>query len=176
MNILRLVQFWRSCLDSGLSGHDAIADVRRPRHSGRMIGKLTLRYEFTNDPADDFGWLALEVVGDGFAGRGGFWVQWQDIAEFGESLSTYPIPADAPLKVQWGFEMQEGEDLRLSIEVGPANATGDLYVQGEVADYNNPKQRVRTSFLTNYPELEAFRVSIAKLMNRTANEASLSGR
>jgi hypothetical protein len=140
-----------------------------------MNAYLTLRYEFTNDPTDDFGWLSVEVAGDGFAGCGGFWVQWQDVARFGESLSTYPIPANEPLKVQWGFDMQEGEDLRLSIEVGPANATGDLSVQVEVADYNNPKQRVRTSFQTNYPELEAFRVSIARLIDRTASDASLVG-
>jgi hypothetical protein len=49
---------------------------------------------------------------------GGFWVQWQDVKEFGESLSTYPIEPDAPLKAQWGYEMQEDDDLILSVESG----------------------------------------------------------
>jgi hypothetical protein len=165
----------KTAANSCRSAIDPIAVIKEYRHFNRMTSKLTLRYEFTNDPGDDFGWLTVEVVSDRFAGRGGFWVQWQDVAEFGQSLSTYPIPADAPLKAQWGFDMQEGEDLRLSIDIGPANSTGDLSVEAEVADYNNPTQRVRTSFLTNYPQLEAFRVSIASLMDRNVNEATLLG-
>ena len=141
-----------------------------------MTATLTFRYDFSDDPGDDFGWLTVEVSSRGFAGKGSFWVQWQDVAEFGQSLSNYPIPPDARLKAQWGFEMQEGEDLRLKVEIAPANDTGDLVVETEVADYLTPSKRVRTSFLTNYPELEAFRTSIAKLMSRDAEKATLLGR
>lgn len=141
-----------------------------------MATSLTFQYDFSSDPNDDFGWLAVKVVGGGFSGKGGFWVQWQDVSEFGESLSAYPIPREAPLAAQWGFNMQEGEDLRLKVEIGPANATGDLTVRTEVADYLTPSQRVQTSFLTNYPDLEAFRSEIGKLMSREAEIATLRGR
>lgn len=138
------------------------------------MNTLTLRYRF--DDADDLGWLELAVASEGFCGRGGFWVQWQEIRDFGEALATYPILPDAPLKAEWGFEMLEGDDLRLSVEICPANPTGDLGVEVVVADYKQPRQRVRTSFRTNYPDIEAFRIGIAKLMDRQAHEAILLGR
>lgn len=72
--------------------------------------------------------------------------------------------------------MQEGEDLRLKVEIRPANAAGDLTVRAEVADYLTPSQRVQTSLLTNYPDLEAFRSAVAELIARNADIAILRGR
>lgn len=137
------------------------------------MGQLTLRYEFDAD--DDFGWLDAEVRTDKFSGRGGFWVQWQDVEEFGQSLRAYPIPADAPLRGAWGFEPWEGDSLIIRIEVAPANPRGDLKVEVEVADHIEPTERLRASFLTNYPQLEAFSGSIEKLMKRQTEEAVLVG-
>ncbi len=130
------------------------------------MGQLTLRYEF--DAVD-------EVRTDKFRGRAGFWVQWQDVEEFGQSLRTYPIPAGTPLRGAWGIEPWEGESLILRIEVAPANRRGDLKVEVEVADYVEPSERLRASFLTNYPQLEAFSGNIAKLMKRQTEEAVLTG-
>ena len=138
------------------------------------MSKLAFRYRF--DDADDFGWLDVAVTTAKFAGRGGFWVQWQDVREFGEKLSTYPIMPDAPLTASWGYEMQEGDDLIVSVEIAPANATGDLRVRVELADYTEQSERIKTSFVTNYPDLEQFRAAIASLMDRKADEAVLSGR
>ena len=135
--------------------------------------QLTLRYEFAAD--DDFGWLDVEVGTDKFWGRAGFWVQWQDVEEFGQSLRTYPIRGDAPLRGAWGYEPWEGGSLIVRIEVAPANSTGDLKVDVEVADQFEQKERVRTSLMTNYPQLEAFSESIEKLMKRRATEAVLVG-
>src|SRR5262245_53706859 len=115
--------------------------------------QLTLRYEF--DAKDDFGWLDVDVRTERFSGRGGFWVQWQDVEEFGQSLRTDPVQADAALRGAWRFEPWEGDALIVRIEVAPANARGDLKVDVEVADHIEPAERVRTSFLTNYPQLEA---------------------
>ena len=61
------------------------------------MDRLTLRYRYDAsffDPkldTDDFGYLSISAEAKGLAGRGGFWVQWQDIKEFGETLSVYPI-------------------------------------------------------------------------------------
>lgn len=46
--------------------------------------------------------LDVEVKGKQFSGKGGFWVQWQDVREFGEKLATYPILRDAPVEASWG--------------------------------------------------------------------------
>lgn len=138
------------------------------------MSNLVVRYRF--DAADDFDRLDVAVTTDKFSGRGGFWVQWQDVRELGEKLSTYPIAADAPLSAAWGYEMHEGDDLIVSIQIAPANPTGDLRVRVELADEDRRSDRVRTSFVTNYPDLEQFRVALAALMDRKADEAVLAGR
>lgn len=102
-------------------------------------------------------------------------MQWQDVREFAEALSAFPITADHPIVAQWGYEMQMGDDLILRIEIVPANKRGDLAVHFEVADYAPPRNRARGSFTTNYPDLEAFRADIAVLMDREAEVAILVG-
>ena len=72
--------------------------------------------------------------------------------------------------------MQDGDDLILSVEISPDNPRGDLRVRAEIADENEPSERLRTSFVTNYPEIENFRLRIAKLLEREADEAVLVGR
>lgn len=109
------------------------------------MSKLTLRYRYDPsffDPkrlADDFGRLSIDVETDRFSGKGGFWVQWQDVKEFGEALSTFPITPDHPIVAQWGYEMQNGDDLILRLEIAPANTRGDLAVRFEIADEHEPR-------------------------------------
>ena len=61
------------------------------------MSKLTLRYQYDasfsdpTQPRDDFGWLSVRVETDRFSGNGGFWVQWQDVKEFGEALNVFPL-------------------------------------------------------------------------------------
>jgi hypothetical protein len=145
-----------------------------------MSSSLTLTYSYTRDPTDDFGWLGVSVVGERSSGRGGFWVQWQDVKEFGEKLSTYPIRPEAPIKAGWGYEPWEGDALVVSLEIAPAGARGDLAVKVWLRDHTEmgegqPTECVRTSFITHYPELEAFRLDIARLMDGKADEAKLLG-
>lgn len=146
------------------------------------MNKLVLQYKYDSsffDPkqtTDDFGRLSVSVETDRFSGNGGFWVQWQDVKEFGEVLSAYPIAAEQPIIVQWGYEMQKGDDLILRIEIASANKRGDLVVRFEVADDFEPKNRVSGEFLTNYPDLHAFSSDIMRLMNSEATEAILNGR
>ena len=145
------------------------------------MSKLALRYQYDSsflDPkqaTDDFGRLSVAVEANHFSGKGGFWVQWQDVREFGEALSTFPITTDRPITAHWGFDKQEGDDLILRIEIASANKRGDLAVRFEIADDLEPHNRVRGRFLTNYPDLDTFRVSIGRLMNGDAEEAILTG-
>ena len=116
----------------------------------QSMSKLTLRYRYDSSfldsgkQADDFGRLSVEVETNHFSGKGGFWVQWQDVREFGEALSAFPISANNPIAAQWGYDMQEGEDLILRLEVAPANKRGDLAVRFEIADEDEPLSVVRT--------------------------------
>lgn len=146
-----------------------------------MNTSLSFSYEFSGDPNDDFGWLDVKVIGDKFTGHGGFWVQWQDVKEFGEDLSAYPILPEAPIKAAWGYEPWKGESLVVSVEVAPADKRGNLSVQVWLRDYvengdGAPQNCVRTTFQTNYPEIENFRIAIAALMDGKAKEAVLLGR
>jgi hypothetical protein len=63
----------------------------------------------------------------------------------------------------------------LRLEIAPADKHGNLAVRFEIADDYEPRHRVRGSFLTNYPDLAAFRAGIAQLMNREVEKAILSG-
>lgn len=145
-----------------------------------MSTSLSLGYQFSSDPSDDFGWLDVKVVGEKFSGHGGFWVQWQDVKEFGEELSAYPISPETPIKAAWGYEPWEGDSLVVSVEVAPADRRGNLTVQVWLRDYVDigdgaPQNCVRTTFRTSYPEIESFRDAIADLMNGKAKEAVLFG-
>ena len=145
-----------------------------------MSTGLSFRYEFSGDPNDDFGWLGVKVQGEQFSGRGGFWVQWQDVKEFGEKLATYPILPDAPIQASWGYEPWVGDSLVVSVEVAPADKRGNLSVQVWLRDYTEngerrPSNCVRTTFKANYPELESFRQAIARLMDGKIDEAVLVG-
>jgi hypothetical protein len=147
------------------------------------MSSLILQYEYDasffnskpNQIRDDFGRLSIAVEADRFSGKGGFWVQWQEVREFGEALDAYPIREDHPVIVQWGFNMQEGDDLILRLEITPADKRGNLAVLFEIADDYAPRHRVRGSFLTNYSDLAAFRVGIEQLMNCEVDKAILSG-
>jgi hypothetical protein len=145
------------------------------------MNQLSLRYKYDPSHAnpslsrDDFGRLSVTVETDQFSGRGGFWVQWQDVVEFGESLSAYPISTEKPVVAQWGYEQQEGDDLTVRIEIGPKDSLGELVARVEIADDHEPSMRVRAAFRTGYPALEMFQRDITKLMAGELDVATLLG-
>lgn len=75
------------CPESCLSERDNLADVRLYRQILGMSTSLTFGCRFSGDPSGKFGWLNVDAGGDHFSGQGGFWVQWQDVKEFGEALT-----------------------------------------------------------------------------------------
>lgn len=145
------------------------------------MDKLVLSYRY--DPSyfdkaldrDDFGRLSLRVETKHFTGEGSFWVQWQDVVEYGQSLDVYPIEANNPVVTQWGYGMQEGEDLIIRISIGAKDLAGDLLVSVVVADDNEPSQRLSASFRSGYSALDMFKRDIARMMNREIPEAVLHG-
>jgi hypothetical protein len=161
-----------------MTANAPVANVRQPANHHEM-NQLIFRYQFDASfedrkrTQDDFGRLSLSAKTDRFSGNSGFWVQWQDVKEFGEALAAFPITS--PISAQWGYDMQEGNDLILKVEIAPADPRGTLMVRFEIADEFDAGERVRGSFTTHYPELEAFRLSIAKMMNLEIGEAVLMG-
>ncbi|WP_395390981.1 hypothetical protein WBP07_10510 [Novosphingobium sp. BL-8A] len=145
------------------------------------MNKLTLRYRYDSsffdaaEVRDDFGRLSIDVRTDRFSGTGAFWVQWQDVKQFGEALSAFPIATGSPIVAQWGCNRQEGDDLILRLEIAPANSRGELAVRFVVADDLAPHNRVMGEFLTSYAELDTFRIGIERLMNHEADQAVLEG-
>lgn len=145
------------------------------------MNQLSLRYEHdasyseSSLERDDFGRLSVTVETDQFSGRGGFWVQWQDVIEFGQSLSIYPVKIDEPLMAQWGYDDQRADNLIIRIKIAPKNSLGELVADIEIADENERWKRVRTSFRTGYPALEMFQRDIARLMAGEAEVAVLIG-
>jgi hypothetical protein len=136
---------------------------------------LSLRYKHDRDPNDDFGRLTLSVQNEKFSAKGGFWVQWQDVVEFANSLQAYPIQSGEPVTVQWGYNMQEGDDLIIKITIASKNATGDLSVSVEIRDEDEPSIRAQIAFRSGYPAVDLFRSDIIKLMAGEMEEAILHG-
>lgn len=146
------------------------------------MNQLSLKYRydasFSNPKLarDDFGWLSVSANTDRFSGTGGFWVQWQDVREFGDALAVFPVEQDAPITADWGYNMREGEDLIVRIEIAAADKRGELLAKFVIADLNETHERVAGSFPTSYADLEAFRHGIAKMMDQQIEEAVLVGR
>ncbi|PZT84727.1 MAG: hypothetical protein DI637_13355 [Citromicrobium sp.] len=145
------------------------------------MNRLALRYKFDRSyfdeklPSDDFGWLSVIVETASFKGKSGFWVQWQDVAEFGESLDRYLIEQDSPISIQWGYNKQEGDDLIVRLQISTKDSRGALTASVEIADYDNNSQRLITSYRTTYAAVDLFKNDIAKLMKREIDETVLLG-
>jgi len=136
---------------------------------------LTLSFTHDPDPNEHFGQFHIAVSASGFSGSGYMWVQWQDIEEFAEALAAFPLPASPPVSLRRGFNHTAGDDLRVAIEIRPTDARGNLQVDVTVADYVQPERRVRTTFNTNYPQVEIFQRSILQMTKGDLAEAVLTG-
>jgi hypothetical protein len=137
------------------------------------MSQLTFRYEYSDffddqrDDPEEAGRLTVSVVTEQFSGTVGVWVPPEWVRVFGESLSTFPITSDKPLEAVWSYSHRMS-----SVMISPANPTGTLLVTVEITDEDG---RVWVSFVTHYPQIEAFRRSIANLMDRKVDEAILRG-
>jgi len=143
-----------------------------------MTAKLTLRYEFSSDPDDDFGWLAVSVETDAFAGRGGFWVQWQNVEEMAPKLDAFPFSSANPFVEEWGQCNSDGSNYEVivGISILTANKTGDLDVIVRIADHHDTRRQCQAVFRTNYPDTTRFATELKTVMNRQRDEAALLGR
>lgn len=143
-----------------------------------MSAQLAVRYEFSSDPEDDFGWLAMSVETDPFVGRGGFWVQWQNVDEWAAKVDAFPFSAQQPCIEEWGQCDSDGSNYEVIIGVSilPANKTGDLDVLVRIADHHDTRRQCQAVFRTNYPDTARFAADLQAVMRREQSEAILVGR
>ncbi|MES2496040.1 MAG: hypothetical protein V4618_07995 [Pseudomonadota bacterium] len=139
-----------------------------------MNSTLVLEYEFSSD-GDDFGWLIAKVQTPLFSGRGGMWVQWQDVGDFAASLSAYPINADRPVLGEWGFAEQGQYTEIIKVRIVPKDATGALVATVSLANYDEPENRCSTCFQTDYSSLSGFREEIERMLHNRTGSAVLNG-
>lgn len=138
------------------------------------MDSLSLR--FKPDPCDTVGRLFLHVGTASYKGEGFFWAQADGLADFAKAIAAYPISADQPAEVRFGYDQCEGEDLIIRIEIAPVDAIGHLRVRVEVADLNEPDNRLKVAFQTTYSEIDAFRVALGPLLNGQDAKATLLAR
>ena len=139
-----------------------------------MNSKLTFGYEFSRD-GDDFGWLVANVITPHFTGHNGMWVQWQDICDFAESLASFPIAIENPVNAEWGFTVQGDYFVITKISIAPSGLTGGLAARVTLANYYEPSNMCSTSFQTDYPSIELFRMQIQRMMDDRSGIAKLVG-
>jgi hypothetical protein len=146
------------------------------------MNTLTLRYTYDDafDPAhddpEDAGRLTLAVTTARFSGTGTFAATPRSLRAFGEALTTFPIPPDRPLQAIWGYE---GRMARVAIRA--VTVTGTLIVSVAIDDAlsfasgDAIPEGVRAAFVTDYAQIDAFRRSVASLMDRKTEAAALGG-
>ena len=142
-----------------------------------MTTLLKLSYKWTNDPNDDFGQLFVNVVTPEFSSATDMWVQWQDIVEFGESLTAYPIPESEYPKCSFGFSNSDGTSYHPVIElsVRPIGNQGGLVFYAYRSDQDDKEKYASIKFQTDYAQIEKFRLQIASIMKCKTGEALLEG-
>lgn len=138
-----------------------------------LMNSLSLRFE--PDPEDTVGRLILHVATASFEGSGFQWAQPSDLDTFVTGLSAYPITAEQPAVLHLGYGASEGDDMILGVKIAPANGSGHLLVRVEIADLYE-QDRLCTSFVTTYAEVDIFRRSVELISQRGEGEATLLAR
>ena len=147
------------------------------------MGRLTFEYEYNDlfvagrDDPEEAGRLTVSVVTGQFSGTGTFEASPNSIRSFGESLSIFPIRSGEPLAATWGYSGR-----MTSVVISAPNATGTLVASVEIETHlivprnerwDAMSGGVRTSFVTDYVQIDAFRRAVANLMDRKVGEAIL---
>ncbi|MEM9086152.1 MAG: hypothetical protein AAGB23_09550 [Pseudomonadota bacterium] len=118
----------------------------------------------------------MSLQSGSFSGKSGFWVQWQDLLEFGDQLPSSPARLSERISCDWGFDTLEKDDLVLSLSIEEIGGLGELSVSVELADHNAPFNRLRASFRATYASLDLFKRDLLKHIAHEGEAAELVGR
>ena len=126
-------------------------------------------------PRDDFGWLEANIVTSKVSANAGFWVQWQDIQEFGEALPTDKKRLTSSLAVDWGSTDAGIYTPHIAISLSPKGDLGEILVAVELSDFHEPTSLARATFRATYSAIEIFKEDIVRLLACQADKAELLG-
>jgi hypothetical protein len=137
------------------------------------IPVLTISYQ--HDPSDNVGRVRAQLEGGTFSGAGACWATPDMIEDFGRGLDAYPILAADPPSFKAGYCELQGDDVVIGVTIRPADPRGNLVVEVEIAEDNDRWVRVRTRFVTHYPQIEAFKRALLRVAKGEAEAAVLEG-
>jgi hypothetical protein len=127
------------------------------------------------------GKLFASVSADGFAGEGGAWFNTDQLREFGQRVSVFPLPKeDAPsIASGFGASADSPEQVHVSISFHPHNARGAVRVRVQLATevWNGEEADLACStivrFLVTYGDLARFGPEFLDLVDGKAMSATL---
>ncbi|AMO71423.1 hypothetical protein [Sphingorhabdus sp. M41] len=132
---------------------------------------LTLEYEWSSD--DDFGLLYVRVVNGFTRLESDFWVQWQDIVEFGQALEQ-PSKHFSKVEECWGQTLETGEHQTIiKILFDQINEQGHIDLSVELRDRDDPKKFGSTRFLVPLSSIASFRDEVRLMMDKKSRTATL---
>ena len=124
---------------------------------------------------DQLGRLRLVVETPSFKGDGEAWAWPGLIEDFATALSQYPISGDNPPELRCGFGRLKVEEVVISLSVKAADALGKLDATINISDHFDRESRLRTHFVTHYPDVERFQKQLFALLAGDRDEAVLDG-
>ena len=143
--------------------------------------KLVVRFD---DDDDGTGRLWVSGSANGFAGTAAAWFGTEELKEFAQALTRYPIADNDPPTLSGGFWLRDGKGLdqeHVFLEVSPADSLGHLRVRLRLATEVWPpaqiesQHRVQLEIRTSYQALLEFSRMLNAVILGKADEAVLIG-
>lgn len=138
--------------------------------------------QLSYSPEDQWqGELTAYVECEGFSGRSSAWFSRLQIEAFLSHLEPCPIPDDnVPTLAGGVFSVGQLADEHVGVRIVSHDATGKLRVCVHLAirEHSTGKldQDLSAAFVTDYADIDRFKVSLAELMEGTTAKAVLEGR
>ena len=132
-----------------------------------------LLFRYVPDPDDEVGQLWFEVRTKNFSGSGFYWSTLFELPKLIGRLRAYPLTEE--VSSSWGCDAANGNDAVLLLRLSPSHPLGGLEAIVEVADLDDPHQRVKTKLQTDYACLDRMLTELGVLIQRREGEALLQG-
>lgn len=143
------------------------------------MGVLTLRYQ----PDDQWlGQLVVSVSVGGFSGVGTAWFSLDNLRDFAEAITAFPLPIDTPPTISGGFGGDEKniaqEHVVMTFE--QHNARGEVRATVRLATevWKDPEsdlaKEMTVRFLVNYSDLGQFGPAMLDAIEGRVDEAVLT--
>ena len=162
---------------------ERLALTRRTGHSA-LASDDDVRPEFvvvSFSPDDDrwLGKLHVSAAFDGFSGHADAWVDAQNVAEFGDRLTKYPIDPDEEIRLSAGLGEGANYQEQIGLQASARGGRGQLIVlvhltwRGWRPSLGETFHETRFEFPTSYEYLGRFGRHLAMTVRGEIDEARL---